>query len=125
MGYWDLALDHLQTYRKLAHEAGPPAGTDAKDFRAQEAVYQEMADGLAAQLKDLNDAYTVQSAGLRVQDRAALAFGKHLAGKARDILLESDVSAFGRDGMAMELELLLGTGRAKDVADWTGPNQQA
>jgi hypothetical protein len=125
LGYWDLALDQLQTYLLLAHQAGPPAGADPQDFREQEAVYRQMADDLAAQLKESNDEYTLQSAGLRVQDRAALALGKHLAAKARDVLLESDVSAFGRDGMAMELELLLATGRAKDVADWTGPDQES
>src|SRR5262249_42333097 len=46
-------------------------------------------------------------------------------GRATDILLESDVAAFGGPGMALELELLLRSGRPQDVRDWTGPEQQA
>ena len=58
---------------------------------------------------------------MRVADRAALAMQKGLAGKARDLLLESDLAAFGPQGMELELELLLRTGRARDVRDWTDP----
>ena len=47
-----------------------------------------------------------------------------LAGRARELLLESDVAAFGPRGMALELELLLRTGRASEVRDWTDPEQQ-
>jgi hypothetical protein len=46
------------------------------------------------------------------------------AGKALEVLLASDVSAFGREGMELELELLLKTGRAGDVAQWTTPDQK-
>src|SRR5262249_38043992 len=38
---------------------------------------------------------------------------------------ESDVAAFGRQGMGLELELLLRTGRARDVREWTGAEQKA
>src|SRR5262249_3924524 len=61
----------------------------------------------------------------RVLDRALLAFHKGLAGKARDLLLESDVAAFGAQGMLLELELLLRTGRAKEVRDWLSPEHKA
>jgi hypothetical protein len=41
------------------------------------------------------------------------------------MLLESDVSAFGTQGMALEFDLLLMTGRANDVRMWTDPTQAA
>ncbi len=122
MGYYDLSLQHMQTYLALLHAAGPPAGMDPKDFRAQEAAYQTAVDALAKQVKDLDAEYTVQAAGKRVLDRAELAMDKHLAGKALAMLLESDITAFGKDGTMLELGLLLTTGRPKDVADWTGPD---
>jgi tetratricopeptide (TPR) repeat protein len=125
LGYYDLALDHLRTYVKLADDQGPPAGMEVQQFREQEVQYHELVDKLAEDVRKANDDYTIQSVGLPVVRRAMLAFEKHLAGKARDLLLASDVSAFGKDGMAMELELLLRTGRAKDVYAWTGPDQEA
>jgi len=57
-------------------------------------------------------------------DRALFAVRKGLAGKARDLLLESDLALFGDQGMALELELLLKTGRAKEVREWTLPEQR-
>src|SRR5262245_26315852 len=54
-----------------------------------------------------------------------MAAHKGLTAKARQMLLDSDVSAFGTPGMALELELLLRTGRAKDVCAWAGPDLAA
>src|SRR5262249_39109497 len=60
----------------------------------------------------------------RVLERAVLALQNGLAGKARDMLLESDVSTFGAEGTALELELLLRTGRAREVREWAGAEQE-
>ncbi len=65
-----------------------------------------------------DDKYVVESAGASVRDRAQLALQMGLAGKALNMLLESDVSAFGPVGMELQLELLLGMGRPKDVREW-------
>src|SRR5205085_5928271 len=46
-------------------------------------------------------------------------------GKALDMLLESNIAAFGAMGTALEVELLLRTGRPEAVRDWTGPEHQA
>ena len=113
-GCFDLALDHLQTYDKLAHATGVPAEVPAEEIKA-----------LAKEVQNRNNAYTLQSNGLRVVDRALAAMDRGLAGKARDLLLESDVSAFGKAGATLELGLLLATGRPRDVIAWTGPEQQA
>ena len=114
MHYFDLALDHLRTYLKLPHDADDP-----------EAFAGDEVDRLAKEVADREQAYTLQSANTRVVDRAFQAADKGLAGKARDMLLASDVSAFGKAGMELELELLLTTGRPKDVYEWAGPDQEA
>src|SRR5260370_69250 len=65
-----------------------------------------------------------EGAGLRWRDGAVVGGDEGLAGKARGILVGSDISAFGAAGMALELELLVRTGRAEEVRDWTAPEQE-
>jgi tetratricopeptide (TPR) repeat protein len=99
LGYLDLALGHLR------QAAGPKAGAGA--------------GGLAEAVQKGEQAYAAQAGKLRMVDRALLARKHGLGGKARDLLLELDISAFGREGVALELELLMRTGRAGDVLKWT------
>ncbi len=120
MNYLDLTLSHLETYLKLVHEAGPPPGSDAAAFREEEARYQQELTRLTREVEDRMNSYAVGSEGMKVLDRAQLAVSKGLGAKARDMLLESDISAFGGPGMQLELELLLRTGRPREVWDWTG-----
>ena len=56
-----------------------------------------------------------------VSDRALMAVRRGLGGEARDLLLKSDLSAFGTVGMELELDLLLRTGRPDDVLEWMTP----
>jgi hypothetical protein len=102
VGYLDLALVHLKAYRA----GGGKAVSEA-----------ELAD-LAGAVERQRAALAAETARARVADRARAAAGRGLAGEARALLLESDVSAFGPEGTQLELELLLGTGRAEDVRDW-------
>jgi Tetratricopeptide repeat len=125
MGCWDLALEQLRAYVKLFHEAGPERGVSAAEFHEQESQFQAKLSQLAKGVDEQETSYTLASPGLSVVDRAFLAFDKGLAGKARDLLLESDVSAFGARGMELELELLLRTGRPKAAEEWTNPAQEA
>src|SRR5262249_36724774 len=78
---------------------------------------------LAEKILEREGKYVQIAQGLRVLDSAALAIQLGLAGKALDLLLESDVAAFGQQGMILELELLLKTGRVKEVREWTGRQQ--
>jgi tetratricopeptide (TPR) repeat protein len=117
LGYLDLMLHHLRACQRLGREAGRAAG------RAREEVEDRDVDRLAEAVAERERAYAAEAPALRVFERAQLAFQKGLGGRARDLLLESDVAAFGPAGMAMELELLLRTGRAKEVVEWTGPEQ--
>jgi hypothetical protein len=61
---------------------------------------------------------------MRVYDRAALAERMGLGGKAWETLRDSDISAFGPQGMVLELKLLLRTGRVKEIREWTEPGQK-
>jgi tetratricopeptide (TPR) repeat protein len=121
----DLALQHLRAYTKAIYEAGPPPGITAEQFQELAARHQAELNQLAKEVEKRTNSFVVASAGWKVGDRAMKAWQEGLGGTARDLLLESDISAFGPKGMAMELELLLRTGRAKDVRDWTGLEQKA
>jgi tetratricopeptide (TPR) repeat protein len=123
MGYVDLELKHLRSYVQLASAAGPPPGVDPREFRKDEAGFQAEVKRMTKEVSDREKKFVVAAAGKRVLDRALAALQQGLAEKARDLLLESDIAAFGPQGMELELSLLLQTGRPKDVADWTGPEQ--
>jgi hypothetical protein len=124
LGYLDLAAKHLRLYLDRTREAGPPRGVTTEQFRQQlSRVEEELARVVQAE-RQQEQVYAEQSSGSRILDRARLALSLGLAGKARDMLLASDVSAFGPEGMALELELLTMTGRVRDVRQWMAPEQE-
>ncbi len=121
IGCLDLALDHLRTYHNASRSG---RGRSAAGGPAEEVPDEELAalaDGVDEQRRKFAD----ESAQARVADRARLAARRGLAGKALGLLLESDISAFGSQGMELELDLLLRTGRVDDVLDWTTPEIMA
>lgn len=107
----DLSAAHLRAYRDLAVPKGDPRreSLDAELTRLDQTVER--------QTKEFDES----SARTSVADRALTAAQRGLVGKARDLLLKSDISAFGLQGMELELDLLLRTGRPNDVLDWTTP----
>jgi hypothetical protein len=123
MEYADLALQHMRAHARLIREAGPPPDMIPAQFREQQARSDEELRLLGRGLEKQQRAYATESAGARILDRAMFAMKRGLARKALEMLLESDVAAFGAQGMALELELLLMTGRANDVRMWTDPTQ--
>jgi tetratricopeptide (TPR) repeat protein len=131
MGCLDLALKHLRAYQEWRdREAGKRGekGKGRKGEREPEIGALSLPvspSGLAEAVAEGEKAYAAEAGKLRVVDRAMLAFEKGLGGKARDLLLESDVAAFGEQGMAMELELLLKTGQANKVREWMSPEQES
>src|SRR5262249_3341597 len=90
-------------------------------FREQLTEYEQQLNRLAEPVESQESAYAAVAGGLRVLDRASLALRKGLAGRARDGVLASGIAGFGSQGMALELDLLLRTGRARDVLEWAGP----
>jgi tetratricopeptide (TPR) repeat protein len=121
MGYLDLALAHWQSALRLSRQTGPPAGMNREDFQAHQAQNEEQVQRLAREVQKRADAATLASADAPTRQRAFVAVQNGLAGKALELLLESDLSAFGKEGMELELELLLGTGRPWDVQQWLRP----
>ncbi len=125
MNYLDLALEHLQAHFKLSQGAAPAPRGDAVKLYEQKMQAQEYLSRMGRAVQERENAYQTESTKFRLIDRAQLAFEKGLVGKARDMLLETDVAAFGPQGMVMELELMLNTGRARTVLDWAGPEQES
>jgi tetratricopeptide (TPR) repeat protein len=125
MGCMDLALKHQRAYLAAVRKAGPPGGTEPAGFHQQTAALEGQLGQLADAIAERERVFLRDAAGVRVLDRAVLARDQGLVGRALDVLLQSDISAFGASGMALELELLLRTGRVKDVRDWTDPDHQS
>lgn len=125
MGYLDLALEHRRAHFELIRAAGGRFAGSSERHLEQIAQLQRDLQQLTKAVQDLEKGHAEAAAGMRVFERARLAAHKGLAGKARRILVGSDVAAFGPQGMALELDLLLRTGRAKDVREWTVPEQAA
>ena len=124
MGFADLALKHQRAYVSAVRKAVRGTAAESGESRA---VISEMAaqtDRLAGLVEEREREFAREAAELRVYDRAVVAREKGLVGKARDILLKSDISAFAHQGMALELELLIRTGGVKEVRDWTSQEQQ-
>lgn len=83
----------------------------------------ERPDDLAAEVASRRKRVAEDAGKGRLLDRATLAMRAGLIGDARDLLLGSDVAAFGVTGMELELTLLARTGRIADVLAWTTPDK--
>jgi hypothetical protein len=57
-------------------------------------------------------------------ERATMAGSLGMFGTALDILLKSDIAAFGARGLEMELQLLLHTGDVEKVKHWFNPEHR-
>jgi tetratricopeptide (TPR) repeat protein len=119
MGYKDLALKHHRQYVELFGRRSPQ-GMPSEEFAQRLLRARQLLQADEKQVQELRDKYELNRTNLRVVDRALLAGRIGLAGEALQILLKSDVSAFGRDGMDLELKLLLITGNV-DKVRWMNP----
>ena len=118
MGFLDLALKHRQAHRRLV-----PTNPRTQQLQDQVSQYDLELNRLAEAVQEREKRHG-DAGVMRVLDRALLANQLGLAGRARDLLLESDFTAFGPMGMALELDLLLRTGRIKEVREWTAESQK-
>ena len=112
MNCGDLAVLHLRAYRELVGRAG-----GRPDPRASDDVMARLDDLLTKHARE----FAAEGARASLGDRALMAARRGLAGEALNILLGSDVSAFGTPGMSLELDLLLKTGRGRDLLSWATP----
>lgn len=119
VGCLDLALSHLQSYLGLTKPSAK--STDGVSGSQPASPLNQELDELNATVAAQINKFVEDAGRSTVADRALLAARRGLIGTARDILLSSDVSAFGAEGTKLELELLMVTGRAADVLEWATP----
>ncbi len=112
----DLAVHHLRAYRELSPRWGGPLPEDPRTKTIDTELEQ-----LTKELERQKREFVKESGQLAVSDRAMLAVRRGLVREARDLLLTSDVAAFGAQGTDLELGLLLHTGRPGEVLDWMVP----
>jgi tetratricopeptide (TPR) repeat protein len=110
----DLALHHFNIYLRLSRKIDPMSA---------KAMEEEISQ-LAKTVSEREKTFAAEATGAPVLDRAAIAMRLGLGGKARDLLLASDIAAFGPQGMHLELELLLRTGQPEKVRDWLEPEHE-
>ena len=112
IGYFDLALQHLEASRR-ADRRNPSDPATEKD-------YERLRDDVNLQ----RERFDKESSGLRLVDQARLADELKLPGLALELLMKSDISAFGITGSKHQLELMVRTGRARQVIEWTSSEQR-
>jgi tetratricopeptide (TPR) repeat protein len=120
LGFKDLALKHVREYVRCVRQQ-LSMGQSPEQREAVErlmALPERILQKLPQDLEDLTNRFEINASNLKVADRAALAARMGLTGKALEILLGSDVSAFGAQGTDLELKLLLLTGNAEKVDTW-------
>jgi len=122
-GYKDLALEHLKAEWKCARKSKAHQG-NAEEHALRICRLEKAIQAQEQEVKDRLDRLHINAVGLKVVDRARLAGDLGLASKSLDILLNSDIAAFGVEGMKMELDLLLNTGRAHEVGEWMSPEHE-
>lgn len=113
IGLPELALRHALLYRDSTRPGESPT---QRQFRIAPAE-KEVTD-LEEELHARRAEYEKRRETLNVGARAQLAQRLGLGQLALDLLLESDVAAFGRQGMLAELELLLLAGRIPEARAW-------
>ncbi len=111
-GTLDLALKHLRAFQKTQRGKDDSAETDSQ--------LEDLEKRVDTRLKQ----FAREAPQQRIQDRAQLAVRLGLDGKARDLLLQSDASAFGWQGAVLQLELMLVTGEARDVDEFVDPKKE-
>jgi tetratricopeptide (TPR) repeat protein len=122
-GWEDLSLKHQKEYLRLTRASGPAHGESEQAFSAHITGLQNSLQQREEMLQQVEAKVRASIANMRVIDQASTAFQARLGGLALKILLESDLGTFGPDGMALELELLLQTGRAGSVQEWSEKEQ--
>ena len=72
-------------------------------------------------IKEIEADFEKKFPNMKVLDRVQEAINAGMGGLALKLLLESDVAGFGAAGMDKEMELLLFSGHAREVKEWSDP----
>jgi tetratricopeptide (TPR) repeat protein len=121
LGYLDLELEHLEKWRDRVRAAGPQPGESADEFGRRLRSLEEAAEQLGKVVRERRNRYDTRALNLEVYPRADAAITAGLAKKALDILTHASYEDFGVEGAQLELELLLATGRCKEVREGMKP----
>jgi tetratricopeptide (TPR) repeat protein len=126
LGYKDLSLKHLRDVLRLTRERGGMRGDSKEQAAGRVAALQNHVRVLGQEVQQALDLYEINSQNLKIYEQAYQALEKGLAGKALEVLLaEPDVAgATGARGVQLELDLLLGTGRLREVREWMAPGHE-
>lgn len=120
-GYLDLALAEMRQHEQIVALRGVTRGVDPFEFQRQMQANSRELDLLEEEVNKRREQWQKDSEGARVYDRVRNAMVLGLARDALDTLLASDVAAFGAPGLQVEIQLLLFTGAADRVVQWTVP----
>ena len=123
MGLWDLGLKHRRKVLQLTRAKGRSPSESAQEYEERIAGLQADVEQLENQLSRIENQYEINTAKYKMIDRAEEAEKQYgMGGKALEILLDSDAASFGKRGMILELQLLLSTGRVREVREWMLPD---
>jgi len=120
-GYLDLALAEMRQHEQIIALRGVPPGVEPLEYLRQVDANSRQLNSLEEEVNKRRDQWQKDSEGARVYDRVRNAMVLGLAKDALETLLSSDVAAFGVPGLQVEIQLLLFTGAADRVAQWTVP----
>jgi hypothetical protein len=121
--YGDLVLKHRKELLRLTIAAGPRPGEPTESYQSRRDELQKHVSQLDDDVREMLNVFEVNATNLKIVPRAQQAQGRGLGGKALDILKASDITAFGKIGLEMELELLLTTGGIREFRAWFDPVQ--
>ena len=124
LGFVDAALPHVRDLIRLRRAKGAGDGETAEQFDAR-LQYLELEAGRLEEAVNQAEDRLAGFRSPRPADRASFALSNGLAERAIQILLDSDVAAFGTTGVLLELNLLLGLGRANEAREWLTPDHRA
>lgn len=119
--YADLVLKHRKELLRLTRAAGPHPGESREAFERRRDDLQKHVSELDDDVREMLNVFEVNATNLKIVPRAQQAQARGLGGKALDILKASDITAFGKAGLEMELELLLTTGGIREFRAWFDP----
>jgi hypothetical protein len=132
MGYKDLTVKHMREVLRINRAGGPrrllfPDGPRLETAREFSERLTKLAEIIKEREQDIEknvEDFDQHKEDLKIFDRAQFAVMRGLAGKALEILLKSEIAAFGKTGMDLELRLLLSTGQMDKVRAWMTPEQE-
>jgi tetratricopeptide (TPR) repeat protein len=124
LNYHDVALKHFQEQLRHTRAVGPQPAETPLQFDKRIAALTTFVNDFEKEVRHRLEDYEAISGHLRPHEKARRARANGLAGKALDALLASGIETFGTEGMQMQLDLMLTTGRVKDVGEWLEPGHK-